>query len=88
MPDHGIRESIPQARDDQDNAEPEGAEPEADISHQTHEDAGDIKEGDGNDASGTVGRQLGKTDAIFRLGLVNRGGFLFRRHVIDRFDGY
>jgi hypothetical protein len=85
--DNGIRERIPQTRDDQDDAEPEGAEPEAYISHQTHEYAGNVEEGDGNDAPGTIGRQLRKMNTVFRLGLVNCGCFLFCHHVIDRSDG-
>ena len=53
--DNGIRKRIPQTRDDQDYAQPEGTEPQAYISHQTYEYAGNVEEGDGNNAPGTIG---------------------------------
>src|SRR4051794_15799520 len=47
--DNGIRQGIPQTRNDQDYAQPESAESEADVPHQADENAGDIEESDGND---------------------------------------
>ena len=63
--DNGIGECVPKPRDDHNGAKPERAEAERDVAEQAHQLAGNVEDGDGDEAAHAVGDELAPGDTVF-----------------------